>query len=71
MIEKFTMMALMLNVGPRAKDERGATATEYGLLIALIAFVILGGVLIFGNALTAFFTSIGTTVQGWATNGLT
>jgi pilus assembly protein Flp/PilA len=40
-----------------AKD-RGATATEYALLVALIALVIVVGVGLFGNALNNFFTGL-------------
>jgi len=49
-----------------AKDvDRGATATEYALLVALIAIVIAVAVGFFGSQLSTFFNSIGTTVQGW------
>lgn len=40
------------------KDE-GATALEYGILVALIAIVIVVGVSAFGNQLLAFFNGIG------------
>jgi pilus assembly protein Flp/PilA len=42
------------------KDESGASAVEYGLLVALIAVVIVG-------AVTALGTSISSTFQGAAT----
>jgi pilus assembly protein Flp/PilA len=51
-------------VRENAKD-RGATATEYALLVALIALAIVIGVTAFGSALNGFFTSLGTTVSGW------
>ena len=47
------------------KDEEGATATEYGLLVGLIALIIVVGVGLFGNALDAFFTGLAGTVVGW------
>ena len=34
-----------------AKDESGATAIEYGLIAALIAVVIIGGLTLVGNNL--------------------
>ncbi|MCW2736404.1 Flp family type IVb pilin [Nocardioides sp.] len=60
MIEKF--ITLML-VG--RKDEDGATATEYGLLVGLIALIIVVGVGLFGDALNAFFSDLATQVGGW------
>lgn len=48
-----------------SKDERGATATEYALLVGLIAIVIAVGVGLFGTALNSFFGSLATTVTGW------
>ena len=38
--------------------EDGATAVEYGLLVALIAAVIIGAVLILGNAINGAFGTI-------------
>lgn len=53
-------------VGLQAKrDERGATATEYSLLVAFIAFLIIAGVTAFGNALGTWFTGLGTEVGTW------
>ena len=60
MLEKF--ITLML-VG--RKDDKGATATEYGLLVGLIALIIVVGVGFFGDALNTFFQGLGTTVSGW------
>lgn len=37
------------------KDERGATAVEYGLMVALIAIVIFGGVAAFGLAVSDLY----------------
>ena len=41
-------------------DQRGATAVEYGLLVALIAGVIIATVTIFGNTIAGIFTSVNT-----------
>lgn len=60
MLEKFITLMLI-----GRDEEKGATATEYGLLVGLIALVIVFGVGIFGNALNAFFDSLGTTVGTW------
>lgn len=68
MIEKFTMMALLLTDRLRERHgERGATATEYSLLVGLIALVLVVGVGLFGTALDTWFTDLGTTVSGWVT----
>ena len=45
--------------------DRGATATEYALLVGLIALVIIGGVTLFGTNLQTFFSSLGSTVGTW------
>lgn len=50
-------------------DEQGAVATEYAMLVAFIAIVVLTGVALFGQALLKFFENIATTVGGWATGG--
>ena len=42
------------------RNERGATATEYGLLIGFIALAILVGVGAFGTALNGYFNGIAT-----------
>jgi pilus assembly protein Flp/PilA len=40
-----------------ANREQGATAVEYGLLVALIAVVIIAGVTLLGTKLLAMFNS--------------
>jgi len=40
------------------RDESGATAIEYGLIAALIAVVIIGGVTMLGTSLNTTFTTI-------------
>ena len=42
------------------KNESGATAIEYGLIVALIAVVIITAVTTVGTNLSTTFTSIGT-----------
>jgi pilus assembly protein Flp/PilA len=40
------------------RDDRGATAVEYGLMVALIAVVIIAGVTAIGVNLLALFTDV-------------
>ena len=40
------------------KDEKGATAVEYGLMVGLIAVAIIGGVTLLGGKLLALFNQI-------------
>jgi pilus assembly protein Flp/PilA len=42
----------------RSRDERGATAVEYGMLVALIAAVIVGIVATLGGQVGDAFTTI-------------
>lgn len=42
----------------RERDDLGATATEYGLLIGFIAIVIVFGVGLFGEALNTYFDGL-------------
>ena len=46
------------------KDEQGATAVEYGLLVALIAVVIIAGVSLLGTKLNTTFTDVANTIGG-------
>jgi len=41
------------------KDESGATAIEYGLIAALIAVVIIGGITAVGTGVNTAFTAVG------------
>jgi pilus assembly protein Flp/PilA len=50
-------------------DEQGATAVEYGLMIALIAAVILGTVALLGTELNTKFTSVKDAVKNAGTGG--
>lgn len=44
----------------RVRGERGATATEYGLLVGFIAIMIVVGVGLFGTALNNYFGGLST-----------
>jgi pilus assembly protein Flp/PilA len=51
------------------KDESGASAVEYGLLVALIAVVIIGAVTALGTNLSAKFQVVSDSVAGAGTGG--
>ncbi len=50
-------------LGKFFKDESGAAAVEYGLLVALIAVVIIGAVTTLGTTLSAKFNSVSTSIS--------
>ena len=45
------------------RDENGATAIEYGLIAALIAVAIIGGVTAVGSNLSSTFTGIASNLK--------
>jgi pilus assembly protein Flp/PilA len=45
-----------------AKNESGATAIEYGLIVALIAVVIIGAVTAVGTNLSSKFNTVATSI---------
>jgi pilus assembly protein Flp/PilA len=46
------------------RDEGGATAIEYGLLVAVIAVVIVGAAIIVGTNLSSLFSEIAACLEG-------
>ena len=44
------------------RNDRGATAVEYGLMVALIAIVIIVAVTLLGNNLKTLFNNVATSV---------
>ena len=60
-----SLMTFWNDITDRAEREKGATATEYALLVGLIALIIVIGVGLFGQALNTWFTSLATTVGRW------
>ena len=46
-----------------AHRERGATAVEYGLMVALIAIVIIAAVTLLGGNLSGLFNKVATSVH--------
>ena len=59
--------ALYSYVQTRIDREEGATAVEYGLMVALIAAVIIGAVFAIGGALNEDFTEVNACLQNPAT----
>lgn len=49
---------LTLMLTARRDEEKGATAVEYGLMVALIAVAIIGTVSLLGTGLNGLFTSV-------------
>ena len=47
------------NLTTYQNDEDGATAVEYGIMVALIAVVIIGAVTLIGTNLSSLFTTVG------------
>ncbi|HZC15885.1 MAG TPA: Flp family type IVb pilin [Caulobacteraceae bacterium] len=47
-----------------SKNESGATAIEYGLIVALVAVVIIGAVTALGTSLSTTFNTVATKVAG-------
>lgn len=60
-----SMMAFVAGVKDRFSSEKGATATEYSLLVAFIALLIIAGVTLFGNALSGWFSTLGSRIGTW------
>lgn len=52
----------------RVSDERGATAVEYGLMVALIAVVIIAAVAALGGVLDTSFTDTCTAIDNASAN---
>ena len=46
------------------REEKGATAVEYGLMVGLIAVVIIGAVVFLGEELNGLFETIGNELSG-------
>jgi pilus assembly protein Flp/PilA len=44
-------------IGRIRRDDRGVTAVEYGLILALIAGVIITGLLLLGPAISSLFSN--------------
>ena len=52
------MTKALVKLQSKLRKEDGATAVEYGLMVALIAVVIIAAVTLLGNNLNAMFNAI-------------
>lgn len=57
------LQMLAQSAGERLRREDGATAVEYGLMVALIAAVIVGVVLILGEQIRDAFSSVSESIE--------
>ena len=61
----FTMgQTWIKSISSRISNERGAVATEYALLIALLALAIIAAVIYLAAAISGKFTAAGDTLNG-------
>lgn len=59
------MLSLYTNLASRLRrDETGATAVEYGIMVALIAVVIIVAVTLLGTTLSDMFAQVQCSVTG-------
>ena len=59
------MLQFLMSLNPFAKkDERGASAVEYGLLVAGIAALVVGAVFLLGDTVTGSFTDTQACIEG-------
>ena len=65
MIKLFmTLETLALVARDRMREEKGATAVEYGLMVGLIAVVIIATVTLLGGQLAALFARVAGALGG-------
>jgi pilus assembly protein Flp/PilA len=68
--EEFQMLSLYTNLAVRLRrDEKGATAVEYGIMVSLIAVVIIIAVTALGGTLHDLFVSVRCSMVGGAVSG--
>lgn len=61
------MNVVMSRMSARLRgDEKGATAVEYGIMVALIAVAVIAAVTLIGGNLTSTFNSVACSVKGGA-----
>ena len=58
-----TLEYIKIRLTAMAKTERGASAVEYGLLVALIAIVIIVAVTLLGNNLSTIFNDTASSID--------
>lgn len=52
------MFVYIKGIAAKMRSEEGATAVEYGIMVALIAVVIIGAVTLIGTKLNGAFTTV-------------
>ncbi len=57
------MIAIRKNMHKLRADQRGATAIEYGLIVALIVVAMIGGLTALGGGTTGMWTKINNAMQ--------
>ncbi|MFE4197478.1 Flp family type IVb pilin [Paenarthrobacter sp. NPDC056912] len=58
-----SMIAFVAGVKERFNSEKGATAVEYGIMVALIAVVVIGAVATLGGYINTAFGAINTELK--------
>lgn len=58
------MLSLYTNLSVRLRSEKGATAVEYGIMVALIAVVIIVAVTMLGGQLSTMFEQVKCQIGG-------
>ena len=58
MLSQLVKFQVKVNAVISDRRDRGATAVEYGLMVALIAVVIIGAVTLLGKQLSSLFTGV-------------
>lgn len=56
-------LTIMMNAQKSKMDERGASAVEYGLLVAGIAAIIVAAVFLFGGLVSGIFTNTSSAIS--------
>jgi pilus assembly protein Flp/PilA len=56
------MKSMLKDMLRKLKEQKGATAVEYGLMVALIAVVIVGAVSALGSSVMDTFNNVATTI---------
>ena len=57
------MLAIRTTLGRLRTDKRGATAIEYGLIVALIAIAMMGGLRSLGGGAGGMWTNLSQTAE--------
>ena len=56
------MLSRLIKLQAKIRNDRGATAVEYGLMVALIAIVIIVAVAFLGTNLSTLFNTVANSV---------